>query len=129
MPIDDDWISKLNILKREDVQCRKSKWLFTPVLVTGNLERRAIIEYKVKLFGQTMNEPILRWICKVKEGTEKRQNLYSELKFDPVGIYDELIQYFVLLCVSRYRVVVLDYQRFIKKRKAINLCSNQNLKN
>ncbi len=95
-PITDPWISKLNILTAKDITSKsKIDWTFTPTIVSGNHERRSIIQYKIKLFGKRYNEPILRWICKVKIAKVKNRNKYVEPEWDPEDIYPEIIQYFV----------------------------------
>ncbi len=97
-PITEEWLKRLNILKPEDMTDEKIDWTFTPTIVTGNYERRKIIQYKMILFAKRYQEPILRWVNKVAIGKlqqDKRKNDYENLDFDPEDIYPELIQYFV----------------------------------
>ena len=71
------------------------KWDFAPIVVTGNAERRLINEYKATLFGKKNGEPILRWTCKVKNGTVSGKPVFGNLDVSVVGRIDELVRHFV----------------------------------
>ncbi len=76
----------------------KIDWTFTPTIVSGNYERRKIIEHKMLLCGNRWQQPILRWISKVSTGRskiDKRCCNFELPRFDHVAIYPELIKYFV----------------------------------
>ncbi|MCP4054342.1 MAG: hypothetical protein GY739_15040 [Mesoflavibacter sp.] len=77
----------------------KIDWASTPTIVSGNYERRKIIEQKMMVLGQRWQQPILRWINKVSTGKrseyDKRCCKFEEPSFDPAEIYPELIKYFV----------------------------------
>ena len=93
-PITDDWLSKIKVLSPDD---RKEdlKWDFAPIVVTGNAERRLINKYKATLFGKKNGEPILRWTCKVKNGTISGKPVFGNLDVSVVGQIDELVRHFV----------------------------------
>ena len=82
-PITNDWISKIPTLSPRDVE-DDLKWDFAPIVVTGNAERRAINEYKAKLFGKKNGQPILRRTCKVKKGKVSRMPVFGNLDISAV---------------------------------------------
>ena len=86
-PITNDWISQINTLSPNDIR-EDLKWDFTPIVVTGNAERRVINAYKAKLFGKKNGEPILRWTCKVKLGKGGRTPVFGNLDISAVGQVD-----------------------------------------
>ena len=92
-PITDNWLSKIKPLQEKDMKNRTTDWLFTEIIVTGNRERRRILQHKSILFGIKHKQPILKWFCKVNKSGKKR--VYTDLNFNPEGIYDELVEYFI----------------------------------
>ena len=90
-PITDNWLSQLNILSQNDFDSNVLDWYTTPIVVSGNPERRMFIKEKLINFAKRYNQPVLRWICPVRSSRHK----YTALPFDPEGIYDELVRYFV----------------------------------
>ena len=62
-------------------------------MVSGNAERRKIIQEKALLFGKKYGQPVLRSNCHVK--TVGRKNVYSAPDPHIVEVYDELVKFFV----------------------------------
>ena len=93
-PITDDWLSKLQILTPEDIKADE-KWRFSPVIVSGNRERRKIIEQKALMFGKVHDQPVLQWDCKVKKGKVGNANIYGSPDPVVVEVYGELRKFFV----------------------------------
>ena len=90
-PITDEWLDELPIISAKDFQQDIRNWTSTSIVVSGNMERRAFIAKKSQKFAEKNGQPVLRWTCPVKISNQN----YELLPFDPEGIYDELIYYFV----------------------------------
>ena len=72
--IDEDWIRKLPVLTRNDIE-NDDEWHFATIATTGNVERMKIIEYQAKRFGKAKNEPILNWTCPIKKEKMVRKHI------------------------------------------------------
>ncbi len=92
-PIDSEWLKRLKILEAKDFQQNKGKidWTFTPTIVTGNYERREMIKHKMLQFGKKYEQPILTWICKMRN----EHKLYTKPEPIIADYFKELRQYFV----------------------------------
>ena len=85
-PITREWLSKLKVLRNEDVKEQDSPWHFAPVAVTGNVERLTISKFKAEIFGQRRYEPIVTWLCQVRSGVCGRRTRYA-----PLDINDSML--------------------------------------
>ena len=50
-PVTAQWLRRLPQLSVDDLK-NDERWIFAPIAVTGNLERRAINKIKCKLYGE-----------------------------------------------------------------------------
>ncbi len=97
-PITKEWFEEFNTLNQKDMENKDIDWTFTPTIVSGNYERRKIIEHKMMSFGSRCQQPILRWINKIATGRsdiDARRCHFEEPKYDPEETFPELITYFV----------------------------------
>ena len=94
-PITINWLDQFNILTKNDIKSHPERWLWAPIIVSGNMERRIFIKHKVRLFANITKQPILRWLCKVQKKTETGQIYYETLNCGDYCVYDELEVYFV----------------------------------
>ncbi|MCP4052080.1 MAG: AAA family ATPase, partial [Mesoflavibacter sp.] len=97
-PITREWLKRISVLKPDDMKDKKIDWASAPTIVSGNYERRKIIEHKMMLLGQRWQQPILRWINKVSTGRSEKDKRCCDFQlpsFDPENLYPELVKYFV----------------------------------
>ena len=97
-PVTEEWLRGLPQLSVNDLT-NDERWIFAPIAVTGNLERRAINKIKCKLYGEHNSMPVVAWNCQLRIGQNKKKPIFADVPLfagEHSGELRALTRYFVV---------------------------------
>ena len=89
-PVTDEWLDQLPVLKEEDFESKDIDWEDTTMVVSGNAERFAFFEEKIKIYGVKNRQPVLCWDCPV----HVRRGKYAVPDVNMTDLHGSLTVYF-----------------------------------